>query len=75
MAFALAIRNTLSDQRHLMLTTTSVIAIVTVIVCGGLSTQLLAWLGIPVGVEEDHEMLQFGSLRTVNYVIYFSICV
>ncbi|GFY35321.1 hypothetical protein TNCV_796751 [Trichonephila clavipes] len=66
MAFALAIRNTLSDQRHLMLTTTSVIAIVTVIVCGGLSTQLLAWLGIPVGVEEDHEMLQFGSLRT-NY--------
>ncbi|XP_035221159.1 sodium/hydrogen exchanger 7-like isoform X3 [Stegodyphus dumicola] len=69
MAFALAIRNTLSDQRHLMLTTTSVIAIVTVIVCGGLSTQLLAWLGIPVGVEEDHEMLQFGSLRTMYNTI------
>ncbi|XP_055948633.1 sodium/hydrogen exchanger 6-like isoform X2 [Argiope bruennichi] len=68
MAFALAIRNTLSDQRHLMLTTTSVIAIVTVIVCGGFSTQLLAWLGIPVGVEEDHEMLQFGSLRTTSAV-------
>ncbi|GIY90293.1 hypothetical protein CDAR_416804 [Caerostris darwini] len=68
MAFALAIRNTLSDQRHLMLTTTSIIAIVTVIVCGGLSTQLLAWLGIPVGVEEDHEMLQFGSLRTTSQV-------
>ncbi|KAG8187191.1 hypothetical protein JTE90_020062 [Oedothorax gibbosus] len=66
MAFALAIRNTMSEQRHLMLTTTSLIAIFTVIVCGGFSTQLLAWLGIPVGVEEDHEMLQFGSLRT-NY--------
>lgn len=47
MAFALAIRNTLTEQRHLMLTTTSLIAIVTVIVCGGFATQLLAWLGIP----------------------------
>lgn len=47
MAFALAIRNTLTEQRHLMLTTTSVIAIVTVFICGGLATQLLAWLGIP----------------------------
>lgn len=47
MAFALAIRNTLTEQRHLMLTTTSVIAIVTVFICGGFATQLLAWLGIP----------------------------
>ncbi|XP_042902571.1 sodium/hydrogen exchanger 7 isoform X2 [Parasteatoda tepidariorum] len=68
MAFALAIRNTMSESRHLMLTATSIIAIVTVIFCGGLATQLLAWLGIPVGVEEDHEMLQFGSLRTTSQV-------
>ncbi|XP_054712479.1 sodium/hydrogen exchanger 6-like [Uloborus diversus] len=68
MAFALAIRNTLSEQRHLMLTTTSLIAIVTVMVCGGLATQMLAWLGIPVGVEEDLELLQFGSLRTASQV-------
>ncbi|XP_064456672.1 sodium/hydrogen exchanger 7-like isoform X2 [Ornithodoros turicata] len=66
MAFALAIRNTLSEQRHLMLTTTSLIAIVTVIVCGGFSTQLLAWLNIPVGIEEEHEMLQFTGVRP-NY--------
>ncbi|XP_023237027.1 sodium/hydrogen exchanger 7-like [Centruroides sculpturatus] len=46
-AFALAIRNTLSEQRRLILTTTSLIAIVTVIICGGFTTTLLTWLGIP----------------------------
>uniref|UniRef100_A0A1Z5L5J2 Semaphorin-1A n=1 Tax=Ornithodoros moubata TaxID=6938 RepID=A0A1Z5L5J2_ORNMO len=66
MAFALAIRNTLSEQRHLMLTTTSLIVMVTVIVCGGFTTQLLAWLNIPVGIEEEHEMLQFTGVRPVS---------
>ncbi|KAK8762997.1 hypothetical protein V5799_034395 [Amblyomma americanum] len=37
----------LNQKRHLMLTATSLIAIVTVIVCGGFTTQLLAWLSIP----------------------------
>ncbi|XP_077514724.1 na[+]/H[+] hydrogen exchanger 3 isoform X4 [Amblyomma americanum] len=68
MAFALAIRNTLSEQRHLMLTATSLIAIVTVIVCGGFTTQLLAWLSIPVGIEEEHEMLQFTGIRPTGQV-------
>ncbi|XP_072142588.1 sodium/hydrogen exchanger 9 [Dermacentor andersoni] len=68
MAFALAIRNTLSEQRHLMLTATSLIAIVTVIVCGGFTTQLLAWLSIPVGIEEEHEMLQFTGIRPAGQV-------
>lgn len=68
MAFALAIRNTLSEQRHLMLTATSLIAIVTVIVCGGFTTQLLAWLSIPVGIEEEHEMLQFTGIRPSGQV-------
>lgn len=62
-AFALAIRSTLSEQRHLILTTTSIIAIVTVIVCGGFTTSLLTWLGIPVGMEEEHEMVQFGGAK------------
>lgn len=34
-AFALAIRNTLSVARQTLLTTTSVIVIITVIICGG----------------------------------------
>ncbi|EEC12213.1 sodium/proton exchanger, putative [Ixodes scapularis] len=68
MAFALAIRNTLSEQRHLILTATSLIAIVTVIVCGGCTTQLLAWLSIPVGIEEEHEMLQFTGVRPAQQV-------
>lgn len=64
MAFALAIRNTISEARQIMLTTTSLIAIVTVIVCGGSSSALLKWLRVPVGVEEaEHEMLQFSGVR------------
>lgn len=46
-AFGLAIRNTSSDARKSILTTTSLIVIVTVILCGGLTTQVLSWLGIP----------------------------
>ncbi|XP_068248504.1 sodium/hydrogen exchanger 7 isoform X2 [Palaemon carinicauda] len=52
-AFALAIRNTSSDARKSILTTTSLIVIVTVILCGGLTTQVLSWLGIPVDVEDE----------------------
>lgn len=47
MSFALAIRNTVSEARQAMLTTTSVIVIVTVIVQGGASNFLLNWLSIP----------------------------
>lgn len=47
MSFALAIRNTVSDARQAMLTTTSLIVIVTVIVQGGSTMQLLNWFKIP----------------------------
>jgi sodium/hydrogen exchanger-like protein 6/7 len=47
MSFALAIRNTVSDARQAMLTTTSLIVIVTVIVQGGATMQLLTWFRIP----------------------------
>lgn len=47
MSFALAIRNTVSEARQAMLTTTSMIVIVTVIVQGGASNFLLNWLHIP----------------------------
>ena len=64
MAFALALRNTLSEPRQLMLTTTSLIVIVSVVVCGGSTNSILAMLRIPVGVEEsEHEMLNFTGVR------------
>jgi sodium/hydrogen exchanger-like protein 6/7 len=46
MAFALAIRNTSTQARKLILTTTSIIVILTVILCGGLTSKMLSWLGI-----------------------------
>ena len=64
MAYALAVRNTLSEPRQIMLTTTSVISIVTVIACGGFTSTVLQILNIPVGVEEsEHEMLPFSSMK------------
>ncbi|XP_050717131.1 sodium/hydrogen exchanger 7-like isoform X3 [Eriocheir sinensis] len=64
-AFALAIRNTSSDARKSILTTTSLIVIVTVVLCGGLTTQVLSWLGIPVDVDDDetHHLNQFQPIR------------
>ncbi|XP_063858787.1 sodium/hydrogen exchanger 6-like isoform X2 [Scylla paramamosain] len=64
-AFGLAIRNTSSDSRKSILTTTSLIVIVTVILCGGLTTQVLSWLGIPVDVDDDetHHLNQFQPIR------------
>ena len=46
-AFALALRNSSTDARKAIITTTSLIVIVTVILIGGMTTQVLSWLGIP----------------------------
>ncbi|XP_017770600.1 PREDICTED: sodium/hydrogen exchanger 7 [Nicrophorus vespilloides] len=53
MSFALAIRNTVSEARQAMLTTTSLIVIITVIIQGGSALNLLYWFKIPVGVDEE----------------------
>ena len=45
-AFALSIRNTSTNARQLILTTTSTIVIVTVIFCGGLTRKMVEWLKI-----------------------------
>ncbi|XP_063993002.1 sodium/hydrogen exchanger 6 isoform X5 [Diachasmimorpha longicaudata] len=66
MSFALAIRNTVSDARKAMLTTTSLIVILTVIFQGGATTQFLSWFKIPVGVDEEVEGLSHGSVRNYN---------
>ncbi|XP_039434556.1 sodium/hydrogen exchanger 7 isoform X8 [Culex pipiens pallens] len=65
MSFALAIRNTVSDARQAMLTTTSLIVIATVIVQGGASNFLLNWLKIPVGVDDEREVLPYQGVRSV----------
>ena len=46
LAFALAMRNTSTQARKLILTTTSIIVISTVILCGGLTSKMLIWLKI-----------------------------
>jgi len=52
-AFALAIRNTLTEGRQMILSTTLIIVIVTVIINGGSTMPVLNWLGIPTGILED----------------------
>ncbi|BES92126.1 Sodium hydrogen exchanger [Nesidiocoris tenuis] len=61
MSFALAIRNTISDARQAMLTTTSLIVIFTVIIQGGSTLQLLSLFRIPTGIEEETEALPYSS--------------
>ena len=56
MAFALAIRNTSTEARQLILSTTSIIVIVTVIFCGGLTSKVLVWLKIRTGAEAEFDM-------------------
>ncbi|EAT46039.1 AAEL002735-PA [Aedes aegypti] len=66
MSFALAIRNTVSDARQAMLTTTSLIVIATVIIQGGAANFLLNWLKIPVGVDDETEALPYQNVRSSN---------
>jgi len=46
MAFALAIRNTTTPARQTILSTTLLIVIAMVILCGGFTTPVLQWLKI-----------------------------
>ncbi|CAO1349778.1 unnamed protein product [Diamesa tonsa] len=64
MSFALAIRNTVSEARQIMLTCTSLIVITTVIFQGGAANFLLNWLNIPVGVDEETEQLTYQGVRS-----------
>uniref|UniRef100_A0A915PHN7 Cation/H+ exchanger domain-containing protein n=1 Tax=Setaria digitata TaxID=48799 RepID=A0A915PHN7_9BILA len=58
MAFALAYRNTSTDNRQIMATTTSMVVIVTVLFNGGLTCWFTEYLGIRHGAEarEDSQL-------------------
>lgn len=46
MAFALALQNTSSETRRILFSATTVIVLVTVLLCGGLTAKMLKWLHI-----------------------------
>ncbi|CAB3982682.1 sodium hydrogen exchanger 7 isoform X2 [Paramuricea clavata] len=60
-AFALAIRNTSSVARQMMLTTVLVIVLVTVVFNGGGTMSMLTYLKIKVGVDPDDEEFEEES--------------
>ncbi|XP_051839289.1 sodium/hydrogen exchanger 9 [Antechinus flavipes] len=55
-AFALAIRDTESEPKQMMFTTTLLIVFFTVWVFGGGTTPMLTWLQIRVGVDPDEDL-------------------
>lgn len=65
-AFALAIRNTLTEARQMILTTTLLIVIVTVVVFGGSTMSMLTWLGIPLGVNDNENAPLHTSYTNVD---------
>ncbi|XP_047529288.1 sodium/hydrogen exchanger 7 isoform X4 [Vanessa atalanta] len=66
MSFALAIRNTVSEARQAMLTTTSLIVIATVVLQGGAASHALAYLRIPTGQgqNDESEALPYRDVRS-----------
>ncbi|XP_028035107.1 sodium/hydrogen exchanger 7 isoform X4 [Bombyx mandarina] len=69
MSFALAIRNTVSEARQAMLTTTSLIVIATVVLQGGAATHALDYLRIPTGEgsNEESEALPYRDVRSLYH--------
>jgi len=69
-AFALSIRNTISESKQMILSTTILIVIVTVVVNGGSTMSLLKWLGIPFGAdnERENEPISTSPLHTYRTV-------
>ena len=64
-AFAIAIRNTDSEIRQLFYSTTLIIVLVTIVVCGGFTYFVLILLRIRVGVNEDRIFREDGEI--INY--------
>ncbi|KAL0901705.1 hypothetical protein ABMA27_006893 [Loxostege sticticalis] len=71
MSFALAIRNTVSEARQAMLTTTSLIVIATVVLQGGAASHALAYLRIPTGQSQndENEALPYRDVRSTGSMV------
>ena len=70
-AFALAIRNTQSQARQLIFTTTLVIVMGTVLVCGGFTTLMLQFLRIKWGLfftPFSPPLLSFSPLHVPSWL-------
>uniref|UniRef100_A0A7N4PSY5 Sodium/hydrogen exchanger n=1 Tax=Sarcophilus harrisii TaxID=9305 RepID=A0A7N4PSY5_SARHA len=65
-AFALAIRDTESEPKQMMFTTTLLIVFFTVWVFGGGTTPMLTWLQIRVGVDPDEDLKADSSQQANN---------
>ncbi|XP_026947412.1 sodium/hydrogen exchanger 9 [Sagmatias obliquidens] len=65
-AFALAIRNTESQPKQMMFTTTLLLVFFTVWVFGGGTTPMLTWLQIRVGVDPDEDPKEPSSHQEAN---------
>lgn len=60
LAFALAMRDTKTQASCIILSTTLVIVITTVILCGGLTTQVLQWLHIRLYTVAAYSVFSHG---------------
>ncbi|XP_007447005.1 PREDICTED: sodium/hydrogen exchanger 9 [Lipotes vexillifer] len=65
-AFALAIRDTGSQPKQMMFTTTLLLVFFTVWVFGGGTTPMLTWLQIRVGVDPDEDQKEPSSHQEAN---------
>lgn len=65
-AFALAVRNTVSIPRQMMLTTTLIIVIVSVIFFGGVTMPVLSCLKIKTGIDEHEEEKKARRLSLID---------
>ncbi|KAL5004134.1 hypothetical protein ScPMuIL_017590 [Solemya velum] len=71
-AYALAIRDPSSESRQLMVSATMTIVLATVIICGGLTTPMLQWLEIRVGVDDDVELKTLSN-EAVSMTLTYSL--
>lgn len=68
-AFALAIRNTSTEPRQIMVSATMMIVIVTVILGGGLTTPMLGWLQIRSDLSI--KLLRDVTLAILLIIVYY----